>query len=261
VTPQLSEHRLFDACQLLFGQSVKVDRDFLLYLQPGGARAAYRRKAKELHPDLAPSGAEQLPRRSEMFHQVVEAYELLGEFFRLKERGLWNPHASTYAVAHKKTPPSNKRGGGHYHRGPIPDITLSIGRYCYFRGIVPYQAIVEALTWQRRQRPLIGDLARRWGWLDDEALTTISRSNTIQGLFGERAVHLGLLKPFQVQTLINYQRSRQKRLGQYFVEQVYVTPLDMEQLVKDLNQHNQQVWKRQNDRCNAARQRQRASGE
>lgn len=249
----LSETRVLNACHVLFGEGVRLDRDFLFYLQPSGAKAAYRRRAKEVHPDLLERATPELRRRrAELFRQLVEAHDLMNEFFQQRETGQWGGRqhsASASHRAHKRQPAPAARTArapedaqaGQFFTGEVPAIHLNIGRYCYFRGVIPYAVLIEAVSWQRRQRPAIGEIARRWGWLSEDALRKVVRSRGLLGRFGERAVQLGFLAPAQVQSLLYYQRSQQQRLGHYFVERGYVNSEEMDRLARDLQLHNAKV--------------------
>ena len=88
------------------------------------------------------------------------------------------------------------------------------------------------------QRPVIGDIARQWGWLAEPAIERIILASAIPGRFGERAVRMGLLSEPQVGTLIHYQRSKQERLGHYFILNKILTAEEVERLVIKLNEHN-----------------------
>lgn len=246
----LSEAKILNACHVLFGEGVRLDRDFLFYLQPSGAKAAYRRRAKEVHPDLVERGTpEAHRRRAELFRQLVEAHDLMNEFFRQRQSGQWSGGTLRYTQAASRphgwqaSPPRTAAGahGQRFYQGEIPSTRLTIGRYCYFRGVIPYSALIEAISWQRRQRPPIGEIARRWGWLSEESLRRVTTSRGLIGRFGERAVQLGLLMPSQVQSLLYYQRTQQQRLGQFFVERGLVGSDEMERLVKELQLHNASV--------------------
>jgi len=78
----------------------------------------------------------------------------------------------------------------------------------------------------------------RWGWLDQHAVRRILDCSGRFLLFGQRGIHLGVLTPFQVRVLLTYQRSRQKKLGRYFVEQGLLRHYEMERLVAELKAHN-----------------------
>ena len=109
-----------------------------------------------------------------------------------------------------------KRNPDVYYKGSIPNRRLQFGQYLYYRGKIPFEALIKALVWQRKQRPTIGDIALQWGMLDPEGVDRIFRQCGKARLFGEKAVELGLLTVFQVNTILLYQRSRQDRLGNLF---------------------------------------------
>lgn len=243
----LQESRVLQACQVLFGKEVRVGLDFLYYLQPSGVKAAYRRRAKEVHPDLYHKAPGEVVRRNaERFRELTEAHTLLCEFFRQRDAGEWRPQPRPRRVpphrpATAKSSPRqgcSRNSATHFFHGQLPQTTLNIGRFCYYRGVVPYATLIEALSWQRRQRPVIGEIARRWGWLSDEGVRQVFALRDLPGKFGERAVTLGLLTPRQVQDLLYYQRARQQRLGRYFVEQGLVSEEEMARLVEEMRRHN-----------------------
>ena len=66
--------------------------------------------------------------------------------------------------------------------------------------------------------------------------------------FGKKAVELGYLKPFQVEALLNHQRTLQKRIGQYFVEQGLLTEEEASRISRNLAKHNRQVSQRTRNR-------------
>jgi len=238
VNGEASYSELFNACRVLFGHDIDLSVDFLHYLHHDGVKAAFRRKAKETHPDLlahvSPHNAD-----VECFHRASEAYELLGSFIR--NRGLRLQSGNNFVNASRKDGKPPESASHTYHHGSLPPRPLPFGRYLYYRGIIPFRGLVDALTWQRG-RATIGSIAREWGWLsrsDVEAILSV-RS---RGRFGENAVRCGLLNPFQVKLLLINQKSRMRRIGQYFVVHNMIGRQRMEQLARDHQMHNRAFGK------------------
>jgi len=238
----VKEHELFDACRVLFGPDIHLSHEFLDYLQTSGARSAYRRRAKEVHPDLV-AGEDELLRKehARLFRQLAEAFELVTGFLESRVMLPRDESPTKKAADHeaprpRHAPPRREERSGYY-RGGIPARPLEIGLYLYYRGAISYHELLQALLWQRKQRPSIGSIARRWGWLSAEDVTTVLRGREV-GRFGDRAIGMDLLTPFQVQTLLYFQRCRQKRLGDYFTEHRILTCAQMDRLVSDLENHN-----------------------
>ncbi len=247
----ITENEIIQACRTLFGKKVDISRDFLYkYIQPSGVKSAYRKKAKENHPDLFAS--DPLPvqqKQTALFRDILQAYDVLNLFFEQREKNGWKPAAaSPQARAEKREAPPPRassphqeehRGDDIYYKGSVPQRTLQIGRYLYYRGKISFGALINALMWQRKQRPSIGEIAVQWGLLDAEAVTRIF--NVCGGkpkLFGEKAVELGLLTIFQVNTILLYQRSQQLWLGHYFVRNNILTATELDRLVQELKEHN-----------------------
>ncbi len=239
----IPETKVLDACRTLFGSDVTLSREFLFYLQPSGAKKAFRRLAKETHPDLfAAEHPDIQKRQNDAFRGLIDAYGLLTEFFKQRKDGLWLPDG--FSRGQRRRARRTAAAGDRYYNGTVPFRALETGLYLYYRKSIPYRALIDALVWQRAQRPVIGSIAKRWNWLADRDLQTILSFRGKPFRFGEKAVHLGILSPFRVNVLLYYQRSQQERLGKYFVRRGYLTDEQMDQLIKDLQQHNLSVGAR-----------------
>jgi len=222
-------------------------RTFLLSLHPSEVKSAYRKKAKETHPDRSFFADPVFQKKqTERFRAILESYETLERFFkkRSEERGkaFHRPAASVRSRPAHRTP--GYQASAHQPRsfdGPVPNFTMELGRYLFHRRAISYPSLIQALAWQRRQRPVIGDIARRWGWLDQDRSRQIADYRGQPFPFGERCVHLGFLSPFQVRLLLAYQRTQQQRLGRYFLELGVLAHEEMEQLVADLKEHNARI--------------------
>jgi len=234
---QVTETHVINACRLLFGSELNMSRDFLFYLQPSGAKTAYRRCAKESHPDLFCNADPSLyQQQTARFQDVTGAYQLICDFLTQRDNGLWKPaSAAPPRRTARRRPPKPPNGSD------LPWRTFEFGLFLHHRGIIPYQTLIAALVWQRSQRPVIGEIARRWGWLNDRTTRAIISYRGPYGRFGERAIRLGLLSPFQVQTLLRYQRNLQRKIGEYFIEQGLLSDVEIAQLLKEMLDHNARV--------------------
>jgi hypothetical protein len=242
------DHRdstVLNACRALFGPDAVASPDFLLTLKPSTVKTAFRKKAKETHPDLfsANDPATQ-KRQAELFRVVNDAYRIMRTYCERRDRAGGRVHAAS----RRRTPPRRRPSAatptfhmneaGWLYRGIVPERRLEIGRYLYYRGVIPYRALLKALAWQMRQRPALGVIAKNWGWLDDRTIHAILSFRGMPRLFGQRALLMGLLSSYQARILVAYQRTLQKKLGQYFVDSGYLTREEMELLAGDLNRHN-----------------------
>lgn len=244
LTTSLIEAEVLRASQIHFGTEIHISRGFLFYLQPEGLKAAYRNKAKETNPDLFACEPPNVQKeQAAHFRDVVDAYDIVSRYFKQWEKGsraASSRHVFSGPREWKKQScdPNNREYAREAASRPLPLRSLQIGQYLYYRGFITYRALINAVVWQRQQRPVIGDIALRWRWLDHAAIERIMRARGLRGRFGEKALHLDLLTPFRIKVLLYYQISRQERLGSYFVKHGIITSDKLEWLVRQLNEHN-----------------------
>lgn len=245
VMPLFAENELLDACRILFGTEVQLSRDFLFYVQPRGIKSAFRQKAKQVHPDLhTAAAADEYERQTELFREVNEAYKLLNRFSTSEHKRLWSPADRNTSFCYNSAKPhNNPPSADNASDLTLPQRYLETGLFLYHRGVITYAEMIEALVWQRRQRPIIGDLAIRWGWLKEIDLKILNRQGAFRGRFGARAVHYGYLTPFQVQVLLRYQQSCQQPFAQYFVEQGILSANEVKRLMREQALHNSRYKK------------------
>ena len=82
-----SEIALLNACRTLFGKEVSLSHEFLYYLQPSGAKTAFRNQAKAHHPDAHASSSPHVrQQQTERFREIRQAYDLLIEYLEKRPR-------------------------------------------------------------------------------------------------------------------------------------------------------------------------------
>ncbi|HKJ05577.1 MAG TPA: J domain-containing protein [Geopsychrobacteraceae bacterium] len=237
---QISESEILHACRVLFGSELHLSRGFLNYLQPSGARTAYRKKAMLTHPDRFVSSCSIiLAKQKKLFQSLNQAHEVVQSY--LRQRNIapvdlrQHPQAAQNSRPHRRRPtPDTNR----FYRGTLPNRPLQLAQFLYYESLIPYAAVISAITWQRQQRPSVGQIAQRWRWLNDKDIDRILKLRSGFSRFGERAQQLGLLNPLQVRTLLLHQRANQKQIGRYFVDHGYITEKNLERLLDKLSEHN-----------------------
>jgi hypothetical protein len=245
---------VLNACRTLFGTEAAVSPEFLLSLKPNVLKTAFRKKAKETHPDLFTAHDPYVQKRqAKMFLVVNEAYDIMRKYCELRDNAGVHIHARSCTRASRPAhaaPRYTRRPegsatktfrvteAGRLYQGAMPEQRHEIGRYLYYRGCIPYHMLLKALSWQMRQRPALGIIAKRWDWLNDKHISAILGYRGMPLFFGQRALQLGFLSSYQARILLAYQRTLQKKLGQYFVQHGVLSREKMEQMVADLNRHN-----------------------
>jgi len=240
-----SDTKLLKACQILFGPGVDVSRDFLFYIQPSGIKSAYRKRALVTHPDrLLHLGEDARQRVADRFIETTWAYRKLLEFINRRDRG-----ARLYVTATNRTRPKmrpmhaephggSRRPHGNYYRGPMPFRRLPIGQFLFYAGEISWESLIKAIVWQRNQRPRMGDIAKKWGWLREPEILFALKRRRLGEPIGEALVRHELLSRAQLEVLLRTQRNLQKPFGDYFVLNGHLTRNQLNGLLRELARHN-----------------------
>jgi hypothetical protein len=260
--PYPSHRELFHACRILFGPAVHVSPEFLRYLQPIGLKTAFRKRALETHPDRAKALGSPARDLHSQFRTVKQAYELLSAFLKTKNRRLVSTVTFT---SYKPAPPASPRTSGqrmrqqharqhqktgrktsadHFYRGGLPQRNLLFGQFLYYAGIISWRTLINAIAWQRMQRPKIGQIAIAWGMLTPRDVIRILTERTLNEKFGECALRIGYITNFQHIALIGRQRKLQRQLGEYFVRTGQVSGGEILHLVNRQRMHNRGALRR-----------------
>ena len=238
--PQVTEAEVFRACRTLFGPELNLSHDFLAYLQPSGVRSAYRKQAKVIHPDrFAVSASHIQAKQHRLFQDLNAAHQTVLDYLK---HGCCKPATQSprsYAQPRHK-PPRRRQDPPQWRTAQthLPRRPLQFGLFLYHLKIIPFNEMVAAVIWQRQQRPKLGEIARNWGWLDDNNIRAILNCRNGLARFGEKAERLGLLTPQQIRTLLFFQRSKQPPMGRYFIEHGYLNEAKLQNLLQQLAEHN-----------------------
>ena len=256
MTASNTHRELFRSCEILFGSELHISGEFLDYLEVSGVKTAFRKRALETHPDRH---FDKDPRRQRentaLFSSVRDAYENLLGFLREKEALQQPPGGQS---RQRPGPPPGRpikpiipagesyRDGGfssteRYYVGAIPERRLLFGHFLYYSGLANWRTIARVLTWQRTERPRIGELGRRFGMFDQEDIRTIMHFRKPFSPFGQTARMLGLLSEQQLRVLIFQQNRLQKKFGTILLEKNLLNDYELRELLYQFECHNDSV--------------------
>lgn len=120
----------------------------------------------------------------------------------------------------------------------LPERRLLFGHYLYYMGVIDWHCLVKALVWQRQHRYRIGELARKKGWLSSRDIQILLKEFQPRQTFGQRARARGLLTDKQVAHLLCQQKKRQKRIGEYLLEQNILNRKQLAEFLLSFHRHN-----------------------
>lgn len=226
-------------------------------------KATYRRRAMETHPDRARSLGRPERDLAREFEAVADAYRLLsvvgvappprvarGPAAPRPSRPQRPRAAERVRVRTPEPPPprpAQARGGAPRVRvgvrpQDLPRRRLRFAEFLYYSGRVDWSELVEAIAWQRAQRPPVGRIAVEFGFLAQEDVAAIleRRRNAASSAvpFGEWAVREGFLTQFQLLAVLGQQLRQQRPIGQFFVERGLLEPEDVEAVRRRILRHN-----------------------
>ncbi|HEY6002085.1 MAG TPA: molecular chaperone DnaJ, partial [Anaeromyxobacter sp.] len=146
-----------------------------------------------------------------------------------------------------QAPPSPEASPGQRARAParpedLPRRRLRFAEFLYYSGRVRWSDLADAIAWQRTQRPPLGRIAVDFGFLAPDDPGVILERRREAGAhavpFGEWAVRLGYLRPFQLLAALGHQLRLQRPIGQFFVERRMLAPDEIEDVRRRILRHN-----------------------
>jgi hypothetical protein len=238
-------------------------------------KRAYKRRALETHPDRARSLGRPEAELAREFALVVEAYQLLieapdlpppparrgGPAQRRRESpppapAAPRPEARGRQHRHEPRPRPEPRqaAGARAARGatrpaaPLPARRMRLGEFLYYSRHIPFEALIEAIAWQRQQRPRVGHIAVECGYLThDQVLDVLElrrRAGALDVPFAEYAARIGMLTPFARPAVLARQGKLQRRIGRFFVERGWLTERELALARAEVARHNAKLGER-----------------
>jgi hypothetical protein len=221
---------------------VQITSQFLGYLQPAGVKTAYRKLAMESHPDRAQLIGVEETVLEEKFKEVNRAYEQVSSYIREPGRYILTLHPKPFYRSARPAARPAAPSSPFFYPGKIPPRKIFIGQFLYYSGAISMRQMWCAVGWQKIQRPRVGDIAGKLGWLTPSEIQGILRRRNQGELFGEFALRSGLLNYYQVLVLLGQQKRLQPRIGDYFIERGILLPRKLDAVEAALREHNRRYW-------------------
>ena len=204
-------------------------------------RKAFRKRAFETHPDRANALGRSEATLTVEFRELEHAYELVtahlsapvpvpapqprqpapaprGRPSRYAPPPASPPRARASRYAPPPASPPRARPARPaadaelFFKGPMPRRELRFAEFLYYSGVVSWQQLVAAITWQLQHRPRVGELAVACGLMTKQEVAQLlgqrlrTRSQTA---FAQFAVDEGRISAAQRTRLLSQQRSMQ----------------------------------------------------
>ncbi len=163
---RVKEDRIAQACSTLFGEGFSVEPNTIDHIQLSGIKHAFRKRAKDCHPDTAnQTGAD-----SESFLKLKDAYDFL---ISVKTSSAVYESdcrpSPAYSAPQADNPEPQK---GH---ASAPQRRLKLGEYLYYTEKISRDELIAAISWQRKnkhnnKKVLFGMYFTKFGILSSDEL-------------------------------------------------------------------------------------------
>lgn len=237
---------IFTDYQLFFGCGKANPVEHLRNISLSELKAAYRKKVMETHPDRAIALGKAATEMHKRFKDVATAYQRLITFVQGKDgdvldeidEEVCNKKNHEKIVVQQKPKTS---GAEFFYNGAIPKRKLLIGQYLYYCRHISWKTLIEAIIWQKKQRPRIGQIALDWGILSVDDVKMILAERTYKEKFGEFAYRNGYLTYFEFLAVLGRQYRLQPPIGKYFTIQNVIGDEELEEMIEKLKIWNNEV--------------------
>ena len=231
------------ACSIFF-DAQSGDRFLHASMTQEDLAARFRSRALEMHPDRAGVIGKSPEVLEQDFKRLHAAYRLLS---RALEEGLgWKrparngsgaPMTSAARPATQRTRTASY-GTGRFHSGRIPEMELRFAQYLYYRGLIDWRTMIDAVTWQYRVRPKVGEIGRSYRFLDFPTVSRVLRDSPRDERFGDTALRLGVMTQRQLNVVLGKQYQLNYPIGRFFYENGLLSRAEVEHLIGQNRRHN-----------------------
>lgn len=150
----------------------------------------------------------------------------------------------THSFSSKNSASGNNAGraaeGTYFKSGMwgVPQIELLFGQFLYYSGKVSWESLIKAIIWQRCQRPSFGQIAHDWNILSHKDIKEILENRDFNDKFGDSALRQGFITSFEHMAIMGKQRNLQQRIGEFFIENGFLSADDMKEMLSRHRSHN-----------------------
>jgi len=226
--------KLDEACKILFGPSFNYTEETVNYLQLSGIKTAFRERAKTSHPDLAKAFGVNEADLNVKFKKLTEAYNIL--INTLSDKSDLNIPEEKKQGKENFNNPGFKSYKDFLYAGKMPRRKLRFAEYLYYKKIISWKCLIDALVWQYKNRPRIGQICRAEKFLNDEEIFHILRLTSPAEKFGDAAVRNGFIKHSQLYFALKKQANYNLKVGDFFLKFDVLTE---DALLSYLEQHKE----------------------
>ncbi|MCG8572182.1 MAG: hypothetical protein MJB14_18780 [Spirochaetes bacterium] len=195
----------------------------------------YRKKIMFFHPDRSQLTGLDEDYLSNQFKRYTDAFQYLLKYCE----------KPTFTKV-TKTPPAyskKQKNETFYYHGEVPNIILRLAEYLFYRGIIHWQELIEALCWQTRNRPRLGQIGIDLGYFTPDKVKMLMEECYYKEKIGTAAVRLNFIDNYQLFVLLGRQKQMDLPIGRYFTMTKKINESRLNHYNQQLQEHNRQMKK------------------
>ncbi|MDX9785202.1 MAG: J domain-containing protein [Desulfobacterales bacterium] len=125
-----------------------------------------------------------------------------------------------------------------FFKGTLPRRKLRLGEYLFYKRVITWHTLIQAIVWQHRVRPRLGQIALDLNYMDPQDVYAILKNRRFREPFGRAAVRLGFLDDYRRFVLLGRQRSFNLPLGKFFIDARILDKAAIDQHILENRLHN-----------------------
>ena len=192
------------------------------FIQPEMVKDAFRKKAKQCHPDRAITLGIDKSLLTTRFKKINDSYHILlkiSENNQLLNQLIENEKRTKIKQYHPIYKNNNKPEREKiFYEGKIPARKLRFSEFLYYQGFIDWETMIKSLVWQYRNRPRFGEIAIDFNFINQNEIIQVFKNIKMPEKFGDAAVRLGLITIHQHNIILSKQLIYNNPIGKYFIE-------------------------------------------
>jgi len=229
------------ACRTLFGSRHFYSMQFLSALDAVSVKREFRKRVLECHPDRAQVLGRKIEELEGDFLRLSLAYEILKRYLEPVQTRAQNVPRDEAAGPSAARPGGQEPPRDHFWHANLPPKRMLFGQLLYYSGRISWKTLMSAVSWQRKQRPVFGSIARERGYLEPAAIQILLQNRELFEHIGEAAVRLGYLSSYQRNAVLGCQQKLHQPLREFFIEQGVMDDEELDDWFERQKAHNQAI--------------------
>ena len=235
------------ALHILFGSELLKEKYTDNPIRLNSVRDVFRIRARLCHPDRSHIVGLCEEDLNEKFKRLYEAYNYLSGVLKDGKK-IIRKKRTVHGMYERRV--QNKQNFGFnyrnhtirfFHRGDLPGRQLRFAEFLYYSRIIDHETYIRSIVWQKRFRPLLGQIGMDFGFLERYDINTILKNKKFNQRFGEVANTMGLIDIYQLYIMLGKQKRYEMPVGKFFLENGILTERKLDELLDMQSVYNSEM--------------------